>query len=295
LDAEPESFSPATNVRMHRLLSDLLGPRWNEIQVRDSRGQAARPPNPRRHMLAVLSEHANIWAGEFPSGIWPGHAPDYLAFHGVVSILERSRSLAAFPNLIPQLVSPEGFRHHMTTLGFADHISQHTQYSVGLPSANPAGSRVVDMVLGPEQGDRILVETKTPREFDGAVAHLTRPNVLGALSRAWSTSVAGPTPQLPRDRPGVLLLGGLTMRVETLPVFDEVARDWLSRRGSSHPYLWGVIAQTFWTYTITPPGRTRGDGATRAIDGRMGVQLRMVENPFYTGIPRLVPAPYATY
>jgi hypothetical protein len=289
----PETFSPAVNERIHQLLAEVLGPVWNEIQARDARGRSANPPNPRRHLLVVLSEHADLWADESTRGIWPGHAPDYLAFHGVVAIMERSRSDPAFAEILTQLVTPEGFRHHMTLLGFADHISRHTPYPVRLTTAGDPGQRVVDLVLGPMGGHSFQVEIKTPREFDGPVVALTRSNALGALSRAWAGSVGGQNPQLPPDRPGILLLGGLTMRVESLPVFDEAARDWLSHHGRSHPFLWGVVSQTFWTYSLTPPGRTLGDGAPLTIDGRMGVRLQLSENPHYTGTPRLAPAPYA--
>ena len=288
-----ETFSPDVNDRMQRTLQSLLGGVWDEIRARDARGQAARPRNAKRHLLAVLAEHANLWADESQRGVWPGHAPDYLAFHGVVAILERARAHPAFAEVTTQLVSPAGFRHHMTMLGFADHIRRHTPYPVNLTSVGSPGERVVDLILGPMDGQSFHVETKTPRDFDGPVVALTESNVRGALSRAWPRAVGGPNPQLPPDRPGILLLGGLTMRVESLPVFDGVARDWLARRGRVHPYLWGIVAQTFWSYSIIPAGRSVGDGAPISIDAHMGVRLSLVENPHYIGVPRLVPAPYS--
>ena len=82
------------------------------------------------------------------------------------------------------------------------------------------------------------------------------------------------------------------MRVESLPVFENVAMDWLRTHGEGHSLVWGIIAQTFWAYSITPPGRRIGDGAPMTVDGRIGVQLRMVRNPRYSGSVQLSPAPY---
>jgi hypothetical protein len=113
---EPETFSPEVNSRMHELLAEILGPVWVEIQARETRGRAASPPNSRRHILTVLSERADLWTSEFSQGVWPGHAPDYLAFHGMVTILDRARSLPNFSEITAQMVRPEGFRHNMTVL-----------------------------------------------------------------------------------------------------------------------------------------------------------------------------------
>jgi hypothetical protein len=278
---------------MHRLLDELMGDTWTRIQASDRRGREARPANPRRHLLAILSDHANEYSEQFVRGIWPGNAPDYLAFHGVVSILDRCRLNPLFPECIAQMVSFAGFRHNMTVIGFADHITRHTNYPIRLVSGRERGERVVDLILGEGPDGSIQMETKTPQEFDGPIRALTPQNVRGAISRAWAKAVSGPRPQLPTDRPGALLLGGLTMRVETLPVFETTALEWLRSHGAGHPNLWGIIAQTFWTYSITPPGRTIGDGAPMTIDGRMGVRLRMVRNPSYAGSVQLAPAPYA--
>ena len=124
---DPEDFSPALNGRIHRLLADLMGDTWTRIEASDRRGREARPANPRRHLLAVLSDHANDFAQQFVNGVWPGKGLDYLAFHGIVSIMERFRTDPLFSECVAQMVTPEGFRHNMTVLGFADHITKAHQ------------------------------------------------------------------------------------------------------------------------------------------------------------------------
>ncbi len=289
---EPDQFSSALSEATHQELGDLLGPVWSAINSRDLRGRRASPPNPRRHLLAVLYEHADTFAQQFP-GVWPGFLPDYLAFHGLVSVLSRARAEPSFPELVTLLERPEGFRHTMVMLGFADHIRRHTQLPVRLPASGPAGQRVVDLLLGPEDGSHFQVETKTPAEFDGPLAPVTPANARGAIRRAWAKAVGGRRPQLPAERPGVLLLGGVTLKLESLPIIAQAATDWLSRRGEGHPNLWGIVVLTYWSYSVIPAGRRVGDGMPLTVNSHMGVQLRVAENPHYTGIPRIRLSPYA--
>jgi hypothetical protein len=284
-------YSDELNRATRARLREQLGQAWSRIEDEDGRRRTARPPNRDRHLLAVLDEHAGLWAGEYPT-IYPGHMPDFLALYGVVSILETFRSLDIFPDFQGRAADPLQFRHDMVEFGFAHHLVTYTPYRVQLlRSSRIAGQRVFDLLFGPNDGPTLAVEVKTPREFDGPRRALTPANVRGAISRVWKGAVSGRDPQLPGHRPGLLLLGGVTLQLESLPVFARVAEEWLTIKGRNHPNLWGIVGLTFWSYTRVPEGRRVGDGAEVEVSSHMGVRLAAAENPHYTGGPRIVFTP----
>lgn len=288
-----EEFDPSFPGRVQERVRRLLGTTWDEILAADVRARQARPPNPKRHILALLDENASRFSLEEVAASYPGRLPDLLALTAIANILERSRSFDAFEGMAASMVSPKDFRHHMLTLGLADHIRTHTPYQVRIPVGQESGQRIVDLVISHPDGQEMEVETQTRDEFDGPRQEVTPANALGAISRAWKKKVSGDRAQLGRLGPGLLLLGGLTLKVESLSVIQRMAERWLALRGRGHPTIWGIAALTYWTYTLGPPPRPSPEGRPAEVHARAGVQLRAAENPYYTGHLRIALSPYA--
>ncbi|MGP8110095.1 MAG: hypothetical protein ACLQD9_05230 [Thermoplasmata archaeon] len=288
----PEDFDPGMPGRVRARIRTALGPRWDRIEEADRRGRQARPPNPNRHLLAAIYENAGQFSLEEVAARYPGRLPDLLALTAVANILERSRDFEVLPELIASMVSSKDFRHHMLTLGLADHLRTHTPYTVRLPSPSANGQRIVDLVIAHEGGLTMEVETKTSDEFDGPRREVTPSNARGAISRAWRKAVSGERSQLGRTSPGLLLLGGVTLKVESLDVIQRAAGGWLRSHGRTHPNIWGIAVLTYWAYTLGPPPQVTPPGEIVEVNARAGIQLRAAENPSYTGPIRLVLTPY---
>ncbi len=276
--------------RTQQRIRTVLGPTWTRILDADVRGQSARPRNPRRHLLAAIYENAGRFNLEEVANQYPGRLPDFLALVAMANILERSRDFPVFNELVSSMVPQEGFRHHMLTLGLADHLRTHTPYPVDLPVPEGHGRRTVDLRLGHPSGAVLEVETATSDEFDGPRRRVTSSNARGAIARAWRRKVSGTSAQLGTQGPGLLLLGGLTLEVSSLQVVREAAAEWLARKGQSHPTIMGIAALTYWTYTLGEPRFPSAVPLT--IHARGGVQIAAAENPYYTGPIRIVWTPY---
>jgi hypothetical protein len=290
--ATAEDFDPGLPDRVRARIRAALGPTWERIVAADLRGQQATPPNPHRHLLAVIHESVGLFNLEEVAARYPGRLPDLLALTAMANIIDRSRDFEALAELVPAMISPKGFRHHMLTLGLADHLRTYTPYTVRLPIRAPDGGPIVDLLLS-HSGQTMEIETKTSDEFDGPRREVSPSNARGAISRAWGKAVSGPRAQLGRNGPGLLLLGGITLQVESLDVIRDAASDWLSAHGRSHPNVWGIAVLTYWTYTLGSPAQELPSVHGIEIHARGGVQLRAAENPFYRGPIRLVLAPYA--
>lgn len=148
-------------------LEELLGPTWRRIRGVDRHGLVARPPNPVRHPLALLVEHAPLAALNMARGEFPGYVPDLLALTTGVELLAGARDEVSFPEIVSGMVRPEGSRHNMLVLGMVDLLRRYTAYDVELFRSRATTGRVIDFDFGQRPGPRLAVETKGPQEFDG--------------------------------------------------------------------------------------------------------------------------------
>jgi hypothetical protein len=287
--AAPDSAGTATPVfssdfadQTRSRLRSLLGPTWERIEREDDPSQRARD----RHLLAVLDENAVTFRAEFEAGRMPGHMPDFLALYVIVEILTRTREDPVFREVMPGLADRASFRHDMLNLGLADHIREHTDYTVRLPTRSRSQERIVDIILGADPG--MDIETKSSEEFDGLLRHVSGSNAFQGIRNAWRRSYGGANPQLSADRASAILVGGVTVELGSLPTIVRVAGRWLERKGEAHPNCWGILAMTFLTYTRMPVGRNFGDGRPLEFTAHAGVQLAFAKNPYYTGSVQLV-------
>jgi hypothetical protein len=286
-----EDFDPGFPDRVRERIRAALGSTWDRIEAADRRGQQASPPNPRRHVLAAIYENSGRFDLAEVVAQYPGRMPDLIALTAMANVLDRSREFAALPEMVASMAAPEDFRHHMLTLGLADLLRACTPYGVRLPFRPESGHRIVDLLLDHPNGQTMEIETKTNDEFEGPRREVSYSNARGAISRAWKKKVSGVRAQLGRHNPGTLLLGGVTLKVESLDVIRSAAKDWLSTHGRSHRNIWGIAVLTYWTYTLGP-APVFGTGEPVEIHARGGVQLRAAENPFYEGTVRIVLTPY---
>jgi hypothetical protein len=291
MDEEPPGesrvprFTPELADEIRARLRAILGSTWNRIAAEDDPSR----PERHRHLLAVIDEHADRFRGEFASGRFPRHLPDFMALYLVVNVLGRASSDPAFRELLPGLVDRREFRHHMLTLGLADHLRMYTSYMVRLPTRDQSGRRIVDLVVG--TGPTLNIEAKSSDEFDGPRRHVSSTNAYRGIRNAWRSAYGGVDPRLPDDSPGAVLVGGVTVEVASLPQTARTARAWLERRGSAHPQCWGILAMTFLTVSRLPPGRRFGDGAPLTANVLASPLLSGTPNPHYRGELQLVLTP----
>ena len=284
-------YSPEFVPTLLGQLRSLLGPTWERIRLRDERGQRARPQNPTRHPLAVLVEHAYLAAGNISRAEYPGNVPDLLALTAVVEILAGARERDAFPEIVTQLATREGYRHDMLVLGMVDLLRRYTSYDVRVFQSGVGGTRVVDFDFGESGGTRLAVETKGPREFDGPTRAVTPEESDQAIARIWSKATGGRTPQLRPDRPGVILTGGVTLRLESLPVIRDAAARWLQTHGRRHPAVHAIAIMTFIAVSVMNPPEITPDGPRTLIQGFGRTRFEWAFNPFYNGPVRVALAP----
>jgi hypothetical protein len=278
-------YSPELLRETRERLRSVLGEVWNRIEAADN----ASLPGRERHLLTVLDRHAARFEDDFTAHRFPGHLPDLMALTLVVNILERSASDPVFSEILPGLADRGEFRHHMLTLGLADHLRRYTSYPVRLPTRSCSGARIVDLVI--ETVPEIYVETKGSREFDGPLRSVSPTNAFKGIKQAWRRAFGGDHPQVPDDVTSALLVGGVTVEVSSMGNIQRRARDWLSRRGADHRLCWGILAMTFLTVSRIPPGRRIGDGAPITVNAIASPLLIGIHNPHYRGTIQLVLTP----
>ena len=158
----------------------------------------------------------------------------------------------------------------MVMLGMWDQVKRHGTHDIHLVSSRTSARHQVDLVLGDASDPKLHVEVKTPQEFDGPQAMVGRAEATTAIEREWRRALHGADPQLPPDKPSILLLGGLTLRLEGLPVVKHAAEKWLSSRGRTKPNLWGIAVLTYFSHVTLPEGRSLEDGSPIDVQGRSG-------------------------
>jgi hypothetical protein len=252
---------------------------WNRIELRDQKAKAASPPQS-RHLLALMDERAGICEKEVEAGHQSVLIPDTLGLLTVVDVLERSAADPRVSSLVPDLVTQEGFRHNILTLGFAD-LARRAGFPISIPALPAKGARMYDLDLGSSVEVGIAVETKTSDEFDGPVRVPAVEQSERAVKRAWEKDRK--LRQLPRTRPALLLLGGVTLGVRGIPSIVHVAERLLWKVGWRRPRLVGMAVMTFWT--ATTDYREEAVGETIRVTGSLhgSVYLDLAANPHYPG------------
>jgi hypothetical protein len=274
-----ETLSSAVVATARNRLRSQLGPVWGEIERRDRNAKLANPTQP-RHLLAVLDERAGICERDLAEGHRSRVIPDTLGLMTVVTVLERSASDPRISALLPDLVTQEGFRHNILTLGFAD-LARRAGRSISIPLQSAKGVRMYDLDLGDPGNSGIAVETKTSDEFDGFVRVPTVEECENAVRRAWEKDRK--LRQLPRTRAGLILLGGVTLGVRGVPTIVHVAEHFLWKVGQRRPRLVGIAIMTFWTATTDYREEVAGNSVRVSGSLHGSVYLELAANPHYSG------------
>lgn len=243
-------FLPSKLSRLRALLSGA----FDDVLDRDARAVRAGASVAERHPLAVLIEHARLAAEAIATGRPAGFIPDLTALIGVVNSLEQFQIDPTFPEIVGHCRSPEGYRHDMLVLGMAGLLQRLGVYEVRLlSSAHPGGA--LDFEFGPPGQRRLAVEVKAPDLFDGPTRSVTRAEAERAIENVWRDALGGSDPQIPDSTPALLLTGGVTLRLESLPVIHAVAEDWIREHGPKHPNVSGIGIMTYYATTqVGPPG-----------------------------------------
>jgi hypothetical protein len=276
------NFTPELIHQTQEELRTVLGTVWERIKAQDDSSR----PDRDRHLLPVVYERAARFEADFAAGRYPGHLPDFMALYLIVSVLRRTSHEPAFRESLPGLADRGEFRHFMLTMGLADHLRLYTSHPVRLPARDPLGGRIVDVIIDGTPG--LNVETKSSEQFDGPMRHVNGSNAYKGIRTAWRSAYGGENPQLPRNLPGAILVGGVTVELASMRAIYQRAEQWLRRRGRDQPLCWGILAMTYITLTRTPAGRHVGDGAPLPVRALASPFLQGIPNPHYTGGVRLV-------
>jgi hypothetical protein len=267
-------------------LKFLLGTVFDEILQEDMRRRAARGKPGQRHLLPELLENAFRAADENERGKEPRYGADAAAFCSIVSVLERRSADPGFSLMLPRLADPANFRHDLIVLSFTDHILQHTPYQVALPATPGESHRSFDILLMDGASPGLEIEVKARQELEGPEKLVSEKDALIAIRKAWRKAV-GPTKQLTGGRAGALLLGGVTMHLESLLTLQRAGIGWLRNNASSHPNLWGMIFLTMITMNDDPVYSGHEDQRRKWVKLTSRVQMSACANPHYAGAVNL--------
>jgi hypothetical protein len=267
-------------------LKPLLGPVLDAILREDMRRSAARGKPGQRHLLPELLENAFRAADETERGKESRYGGDAAAFCNLVSVLERRSGDPGFSLMLPGLVDPANFRHDLIVLSFTDHILRSTPYQVALPTAPGQSRRSFDILLTAGDSPGLEIEVKAPQELEGPTKFVSEKAALFAIRKAWRKTV-GPTKQLTGGRAGALLLGGVTMRPESLLTLQRAGICWLRNNALSHPNLWGLIFLTMITLEDDPVYSGQEDQRRKRVKLTSRVQMSACANPHYAGAVNL--------
>jgi|HubBroStandDraft_1064217.scaffolds.fasta_scaffold08402_2 hypothetical protein len=273
-DYTPE-LVPELLDRLRSLLPEAL----DDVLARDSRALQTGAALSNRHPMAVLIEHAGLAIGTIADGNVRGYIPDLLALANVVNTLDQFREDPVFPEVRGHFRSAEGYRHDMLVLGMAGFLRRLRVYEVRLFSTSTQGGRTLDFEFGPPGQRRLAVEAKAPELFDGPTRPVTRGEADRAIEDVWRKALGGPNPQVPDSTPALLLTGGVTLKLESLPIIQEAAVAWIGEHGPRHPNITGIGIMTFYSKAVIEPVVTSPTGPIRTVHGSVSSTFAYALNP----------------
>ncbi len=273
-DYSPE-YVPRLILRLEGLLPDALA----DVLARDKRHVRTGAGMADRHPLAVLVEHAERAPPMIAAGETGGYIPDLLALTNVVNTLEQFRSDPTFHEIVGHLRSAEGYRHDLLVLGMAGFLKRLGIYHVRLFSTARQDGPTVDFDFGPAHGQRLAVEAKAPALFDGPTRAVTREEAVEAIRSVWTRAVGGSDPQVPPGTPALLLTGGVTLQLESLPTIQSVAESWIQEHGHRHPNIAGISIMTFYSTAVIEPAVPGPSGPSRQVHGSVSSTFAYALNP----------------
>jgi len=220
-------------------LTEILGPDLAKIVAADRRGMASNVPPKDRHRLGELIHGFSPAVHLALREARPYIDPIVIAeLHATVEILKRAAKEAVWPEIGPSCVSPNSFRHTLSTFLALEVLERRRGRPLPLLSVS-SDTREPDVTL--DLNRHVHLEIKVPRAL--VWKPTDAPNfdvdvIEGLVDRLASTAV-GNRGQIRPDRPGMLVLGGFNATVEVAGIEDG-ARAYMARRGRQYPYLTAI-------------------------------------------------------
>ena len=271
-------------------LQKVMGEPFNDVLRLDIRRRTHHSRTGPRHLLPELLESSLVAVRELEGGQESTHLGDIVTLHALASTFERMVDDPGFPLMRPGLKDPLRFRHDVVTLGFVDHLRRSTPYTVGLPTNSHAHRRSYDFDLTNDSGSRVEFETKAPEELEGPTKSVSEEGARWAVEKSWRKAV-GRNKQLKGDSSGALLLGGVTMQLQSLLTIQRAALDFLEKRGGAHHNFWGIVVFTMAVLRDKHGDVGVGLSLGSSLELKSWVQTAMARNPHYSGPVEIVPTP----
>lgn len=265
----------------------VIGEPLDEILKIDMRRRVLGSSQGTRHLLPELLESSMTVLQEMERGRESAHLGDFVILQTVTETLERMSSDPGFALMRPGLADPARFRHDLVTLGYVDLLRRETPYTVTLPTDRAVKERSSDFTVVSAEGWTVEFETKAPVEFEGPTKLVSADEARKAVEKSWDKAV-GRSKQLKGGISAALLLGGVTMNLQSLLTIQRAAIDFLDRRGARQPNFWGVIPFTMVVMREEPKTTHTAAGPGFVLGLQSRVQTAPARNPHYAGKVEIV-------
>ncbi|MGP8073453.1 MAG: hypothetical protein ACLP74_00305, partial [Thermoplasmata archaeon] len=291
LDSSQESQTldaKAVGQKLSRL-KEILGERYDEQVARSRRFDGAHFESMPR-LQQVISR--NLESASAHEGSGSIYVYEFIELVVLVELLERWRADPTFPRILADLLTEDGYRHSLSTLLA---VSQLTDLGNGVGLYGELGARVKvpDFWIQVSAHNRLNVEVKAPALLVAPDPALSREDAETALEGARKDSIKGGRPQLPRDTPGILLLGGVYLSASDLDTLESVCVVSMNQKGPNYSHIAGVMLLSFNPFLNGLP-IGRGTAAPTLWQLTGGAQIRWIKNGSYTGEVTIVATPTAT-
>ncbi len=264
----------------------LLGEHYTKLLAQRTRGLDSRhpPTNPHRLVDAIRRVAASRHNLEARIGLVDAEA--IVEVRTLLVLAERWRNDAIWSELQNSLRDPNQYVHTLLLLS-AHHVWSGAGNVVSLKRADGT-SRTFDLDMH-DLGYSVGVEVKVPLKLRRGgkpplKALAAKEVVLDALKKA-GTRTGG---QLPPDRCGILVIGGLSLKQLDLDRLAQGAEALFAARTLSHI---GAIQILSIGIHVTNPGPIGAEGVSMvpgsSLQTRFGI--RIVRNRRYLGLVRLTP------
>ncbi len=268
--------------------SALLGEHYPKLVAQRTRGLDSKhpPTNPHRLVDAIRRVAASRHNLEAGKGLVDAEA--IIEVRTLLAFAERWRNDALWPELQNSLGDPNQYVHSLLLLA-AHHVWSVAGNVVNLKRADGT-TRTFDLSME-DKGHSIAAEVKAPFKLRRGgkpplKALAAKEVVLDAIKKA-GTREGG---QLPPDKCGLLIIGGLSLKQLDLDRLAHGAEALFAARTLSHI---GAIQILSIGIHISDPGPIGEHGvsmvAGSSLQTRFGI--RFVQNPRYLGFVRLTPVP----
>ncbi len=268
--------------------SALLGEHYTKLVAQRTRGLDSKhpPTNPHRLVDAIRRVAASRQNLKTSNGLVDAEA--IVELNTLLAFAERWRNDPIWPELQNSLRDPNQYVHTMLLLA-AHHWWSVAGNVVNLKRAGGT-SRTFDISVL-VQGHSVAVEVKAPLNLRrGGYLRLNALDAKEVVIDALKNAGTGAGGQLSRERCGILVIGGLSLKQLDLDRLAHGARALFAVRSLCHI---GAIQILSIGVNISDPGPVGDHGVSLVAGSSLETRFssRLIRNPRYLGFVQLTPVP----